>query len=276
MNPTVDLKSYFKRVGYKGTPSHSLDTLRELHRLHTQAIAFENLNSFFGIPVKLDMQSLQQKILHEQRGGYCFEQNILFRNVLESLGFSVRGLAARVLWNQPEEAITRRSHMLLMIQFKDENYIADVGFGAMTLTSPMILRSGMVQQTAHEPYRLIQHEEGYYFLQAEVRNAWKTLYRFDLEEQFLIDYDMANWYISNHPKSGFVTGLVAARTATALRYTLNNNVFKVHLLGGEMKSHTISTVPELRIILEDKFLLKLPAVAGMDDVFRQKIFQNKV
>lgn len=272
MNPTVDLKAYFKRVGYAGTPTHSLETLRELQRLHTQVIAFENLNPFLGIPVKLDVESLQQKIIHEQRGGYCFEQNILFRNVLESLEFSIRGLAARVLWNQPEETITRRSHMLILIEFKGENYIADVGFGAMTLTSPLKLVPGMVQQTAHEPYRLLLHEEGYYLLQAEVRNTWKTLYRFDLEEQFLTDYDMANWYISHHPESSFVTGLVAARAGLGCRYTLNNNVFKVHESGGYTKTQTLNTVRELRDVLENTFLIKLPDVVGIDEIFQRKIF----
>lgn len=274
MNPAIDLQSYFKRVRYEGTPTCSLDTLRQLHSLHTQAIAFENLNPLLGIPVKLDVESLQQKIIQDQRGGYCFEQNILFRNVLESIGFSVTGLAARVLWNQPEETITRRSHMLLLIHYEGERYIADVGFGAMTLTSPILLEPGKIQQTSHEPYRLIYHKDGYFLLQAEARNEWKTLYRFDLEEQFLIDYEMANWYISNHPQSGFVTGLVAARVGIGCRYTLNNNIFKVHFVEGETKSHPIATVPELRNILENKFLLKLPDVAGMDELFQQKIFSK--
>lgn len=272
MNPAIDLKSYFKRVGFEGIPTCSLDTLRQLHRLHPQAITFENLNPFLGIPVKLDVESLQQKLMYDQRGGYCFEQNILFRNVLESIGFSVTGLAARVLWNQPEDAITRRSHMLLMIHYNDDRYIADVGFGAMTLTSPILLEPGKVQQTAHEPYRFILHKDGYYFLQAELRKEWKTLYRFDLEEQFFIDYEMTNWYISNHPDSNFVTGLTAARTCTDRRYTLHNNVYKIHFLNGETKSQTIATAPELKNILEKKFLLKLPAVAGIDEIFQQKIF----
>src|SRR5690606_9481047 len=159
MNPTIDLKSYFKRVGYEGTPTCSLDTLRQLHRLHTQAIAFENLNPFLGIPVKLDVESLQQKIIYDQRGGYCFEQNILFRNVLESIGFSVTGLAARVLWNQPVEAITRRSHMLIMIHYKDERFIAHVGIGAMIQTCPMFLEP-RVYQTALDPYRLTLYKDG--------------------------------------------------------------------------------------------------------------------
>lgn len=99
MPVTVDLNAYFQRIGYDEEETTTLNVLQELHRLHTQAIPFENLNSFLGIPVKLDMESIQKKLVHDGRGGYCFEQNLLFKQVLEQLGFSVRGLSARVLWN---------------------------------------------------------------------------------------------------------------------------------------------------------------------------------
>jgi N-hydroxyarylamine O-acetyltransferase len=45
------------------------------------------------------------------RGGYCFEPNLLLNNVLNALGYRVTGLAARVLGNAPEGAITTRGHM---------------------------------------------------------------------------------------------------------------------------------------------------------------------
>ena len=40
----IDLDAYCRRVGYDGPRSATLDTLRALHRLHPQAIAFENLD----------------------------------------------------------------------------------------------------------------------------------------------------------------------------------------------------------------------------------------
>ena len=36
-----DLESYLKRIGYTGSRSPTLETLRALHERHTQAIAFE-------------------------------------------------------------------------------------------------------------------------------------------------------------------------------------------------------------------------------------------
>ncbi|QOW08871.1 arylamine N-acetyltransferase [Kaistella flava (ex Peng et al. 2021)] len=269
MNSKIDLKSYFQRIGYKGEQTTTLETLQQLHRLHTQAIPFENINSFMGIPVKLDIQSLQQKLIGERRGGYCYEQNLLFKDILETLGFSVKGLAARVLWNQPEDKITRKSHMLLLINYDGKKYIADVGFGAITLTGALLLETDKVQTTPHESFRLTKPHQEYYFLQVQINNEWKTLYRFDLEEQFLPDYEMANWYLSNNPESHFVTDFIAARPDIGRRYTLSNNVFKEHLLNGNTKSNTLTTSGQLKNVLENELKLTLPANLSIDEMFEK-------
>src|SRR5580765_5639386 len=111
----LDLKlflgAYLRRIGHTGPLSSTLDTLRALHLRHTTTIPFENLNPLLGWPVRLDLESLEQKLVRDGRGGYCFEQNLLFSHALQALGFRVAGLAARVLWNTTDDAITKRSHM---------------------------------------------------------------------------------------------------------------------------------------------------------------------
>ena len=112
------MKAYFERVGFAGTAAPNLDTLRALHRLHTRAIPFENLSPFLGEPVRLDVASLEDKMVARRRGGWCFEQNLLFAEALRRIGFTVSGLGARVLWGSAEDAITARSHMLLKIELE--------------------------------------------------------------------------------------------------------------------------------------------------------------
>src|ERR1043165_2989243 len=107
-----DLQAYFRRIGYlDGDRAPPLETLRALHPHPTQTIAFEDLDPLSGRPVNLDLPSLERKLVHEGRGGYCFEHNLLFSHVLHELGFAVQGLAARVVWNAPEGVIRKRSHM---------------------------------------------------------------------------------------------------------------------------------------------------------------------
>ena len=135
--PAIDLAAYFRRIGYPGDTAPTLDVLRAIQLRHSQTIAFENLNPLLRWPVRLDPESLEQKLVLGGRGGYCFEQNTLLRHVLERLGFRVRGLAARVLWNAPEDAITPRGHMLLRVDVEETPLHRGCGLrGADSYQSP--------------------------------------------------------------------------------------------------------------------------------------------
>ncbi len=261
---TIDLDAYFNRIGYAGPRTPTLDVLREIHARHTESIAFENLNPFMRWPVLLDLPSLEQKIVHGGRGGYCFEHNLLFREVLTQLGFKVTGLAARVLWGAPsDDTITPRGHMLLRVDIGDQPYIADVGFGGPTPTSPLRLAVDVEQSTVHEPYRLLWAGEGFK-LQARIAGEWKSLYRFDLVEQFPVDYEVTSYYLSNNPRSHFVMRLMAARAAPGRRYTLRNNSLMVHHLDGPTEQRILTSVAEIQSVLQEIFRLTLPVGPELD------------
>jgi len=257
MTPRVDVDAYFERIGYRGLRSASVDTLAEIHLRHAQTIPFENLNPFLRWPVRLDLQSLQQKLVRDKRGGYCFEHNLLLSHVLRELGFQVRGLAAMVRWNVPEDTLTARGHMLLLLDLGDRPYVADVGFGGLTLTAPLRLEVDVEQSTPHEPFRVIGSGDGF-VMQAKIAGAWKSLYRFDLQEQFPVDYEVTNWYLSNHPSSHFVTGLIAARPDRDRRYALRGNELVVHHMGGNTDRRLLASTEALRGALETTFGLTLP------------------
>ena len=264
---SLDLKlfldEYLRRIGHTGPRSPMLDTLRALHLRHTTTIAFENLSPLLGWPVRLDLESLHQKLVRDGRGGYCFEQNLLFSHALQALGFRVAGLAARVLWNTTDDAITKRSHMLLRVELDDETWIADVGFGGQTLTAPLRLVPDIEQATPHEPFRLLQSGTDYR-MQSRIAGEWKSLYRFDLSEQHAIDYEAPNYYLSTHPGSIFRTTLRCARADADKRYALLNNQYAVHLLKGPTERRTLTTVDDLRRTLEQAFLLRLPQGEHLD------------
>lgn len=257
MTPVIDLDAYFERIGYAGPRTPGLETLRGIHLRHAQAIPFENLNPLLRRPVRLDAESLEQKLVRDGRGGYCFEQNLLLSHVLRAVGFTVTWLAARVLWNVPDGVVTPRSHMLLLIDLDDDALVADVGFGGLTLTGPLRLQPNVEQATPHEPFRLTRAGDAF-VMQALVNGEWKGLYRFDLQEQLLPDYEVTNWYLSNHPGSHFVTGLVAARPDRDRRYVLRNRELAVHHLEGGTERRVLATTSELLATLEMVFRLTLP------------------
>lgn len=264
-----DLGAYLDRIGYAGERAATPDVLKELHFRHPQAIPFENLDPFLGNAVDVDLPTLQAKLVRGGRGGYCYEQNLLLKHALEALGFSVSGLAARVLWGRPEDALTPRTHMLLKIELDGRTWMADVGFGGLTQTAPLLLEPGVVQQTPHEPFRIVE-KDGYYHAQAEVGGEWRTLYRFDLSDHHEADYAISSYYLSTSPASHFVTGLIAARALPDRRYALAGNRLTVHHLGGPSKRREIETAGELADTLEESFGIRLPGRPGFEAMVARK------
>ncbi|HEX4749971.1 MAG TPA: arylamine N-acetyltransferase [Bryobacteraceae bacterium] len=252
-----DLDAYLERIGYTGPRTATVDTLEAVHALHPAAIPFENLNPLLGWPVALDSDSLQAKMVHGGRGGWCFEQNILFRHALETLGFSVTSLAARVLWNAaPGAPVSPRMHMLLLLDLAGVPYLTDVGFGGNVLTAPLRLDSHLVQHTPHEPHRLLRLENGF-VLEASLNGEWKPFYRFTLEPQFPTDHEVSNWYLCHHPSSFFRQVLIGARATPEGRYALLNNTLAIHRKNGTEK-RVLASAAALRSCLEVDFGLRLP------------------
>ncbi|HEU4951204.1 MAG TPA: arylamine N-acetyltransferase, partial [Holophagaceae bacterium] len=92
----LDLAAYFARIGFQGQAAADLRTLTALHEAHALAVPFENLAIQLGEGIRLDLDSLQDKLVRRRRGGYCFEQNGLLLAVLRELGFRVEAFEARV------------------------------------------------------------------------------------------------------------------------------------------------------------------------------------
>lgn len=252
--------AYFARVGDTATAGDSLATLRAIVAAHNRSIPFENLDPLTGVPVAdLSVESLTDKLVHRRRGGYCYEHNGLLGYVLEDMGFSVQRLAGRVGWMREghSDEPPPQTHQVLAVTLPDGTgpYLVDVGFGGQTLTSPIRLQSGAEQQTRHEPYRLLDHSEGY-LLQALIRGEWQPLYTLSLEPRPRIDLEVGSWYVSTHPASGFVVGLSAALVTDGERWNLRGRNLAVHRPGGTTRTR-FDTADEVLEVLSRRFGIDL-------------------
>src|SRR5262249_10311169 len=122
-----DLDAYLRRIEYAGERRPTRAALEAVHLAHATHIPFENLDILLGKPIRLDIASVQAKLVHGRRGGYCFEQNQLLAAALEAFGFPVTRLAARVRLGATR--VLPRTHMLLAVEVEGTRYLADVGFG---------------------------------------------------------------------------------------------------------------------------------------------------
>lgn len=255
-----DLDAYLKRIGYEGPRTPTLATLRELHARHPDAIPFENLTSLLGQTVSLDIDDIAAKLVDAHRGGYCYEHGRLFRTALQAIGFQTVPLAARVLWGPPPLALPPRNHMLLLVDVDGVRWIADVGFGGVTLSAPLRLEAGIVQPTPHERFRLDRLEDGDWLLQVQLGERWQHVYRFDLTAQLDADYLVSNFYVNAHPASLFVNNLLVARVTEGERHTLFNGELGHY---APAPSHRkLRDVVELRDVLERTFGIRLPDSDG--------------
>ena len=257
MNPDapLDLEAYRSRVGYTGDWQPTIETLVNLHLAHTTSIPFENLDILLGRSIRIDLASIQNKLIGQRRGGYCFEQNTLFAEVLKSLGLPVTIVAARVRFRA--HRILPRTHILLLVEAEASPWIADVGFGTVGLLQPIPLRTDEEFQQFGWSYRLIE-EPGVWTLQARQGAVWESLYSFTMEPQYPADLEMANWYVSTCPDSRFVQTLTAQRSTEDVRFLLRNFVYSEDH-AGEQTTRELRDPEELLAILAEKFDLHFPA-----------------
>jgi N-hydroxyarylamine O-acetyltransferase len=258
MSGIFNFDAYLVRIGYTGPRTSTLPTLQSIHALHPAAIPFENLDPLLRRPVRLDLGSLQAKLVGERRGGYCFEQNTLLAAALEVIGFSVTRLAGRVRWMAPPERLDGpRTHMVLRVDLGDGPYLVDVGFGGHLSSAPIRLERGIAQQTPASVLRLMGADQ-IFTLQTLLRKGWQDVYRFTLEPQLPPDYELANWFTSTNPASLFYANLLLERLTPECRFTLSNARLTRRHASGAVDERTLASAEEFADTLETTFGITPP------------------
>lgn len=246
-----ELDAYLERVGHRGWRAPTKATLDALMLAHTTAIPFENLDVLAGRPISLAPEAVFDKLVRRRRGGYCFEQNGLFARVLEALGYRVRPLAARARVGRARSELPPRTHLCLEVTIGDRRHLVDVGVGGLSLTAALSFDDGAVQQTPHEPRRLV-HESGGWWHQAWLGDRWTDVAELTGEPMPPIDQEIGSWWTSAHPGSPFRAELMVARALDrGGRLTLRGDVLTLRAEGFVERA----TVPAeaLPAVLEARF-----------------------
>ncbi|HWA20358.1 MAG TPA: arylamine N-acetyltransferase [Devosia sp.] len=269
MSQEANLDAYLKRINYAGSIAPTLETLSLLHQLHPAAIPFENLDPMMEVPVRLQLSDLEQKLIVEKRGGYCFEQNLLFKAVLEAMDYSVTPLAAGVLWGRAPDAYPPPlNHMILAVDIAGSNYLCDVGFGGQVLTAPLRFKAELEQETPHERFRLVG-DDSLWRLETEIGGEWRPLYQFDMTARTLDDYIALNDAVA----PVFRDELRAARTESGRRFALRGNRLNIHVTGGETETKMLSSVVDIRDALTGTFGIQLPQNERLDPALARALPQ---
>ena len=87
----ADLGAYLQRIGVEKTfkPSNNLETLTRLMEAQSRSISFENLDVVQRKAISMVPADVEAKLVVQQRGGYCFEQNTLLLSALLTIGYDL-------------------------------------------------------------------------------------------------------------------------------------------------------------------------------------------
>jgi N-hydroxyarylamine O-acetyltransferase len=191
------------------------------------------------------------------RGGYCFEQNMLFRGGLRSLGYKVTSLQARVVRGLEMDAPRPMLHMVLLVDLPEGPFLADVGFGNLAPTAPLRLSTDVEQGTPHEVMRFIAMGDEL-TLQSRLGDKWEHIYRVVLLPRFDAEYEICNWFTGTHPQSPYLNNLIAALPGPdGTRLTLFNARFNVRHASGRVERRTLESGGEYRTVLREQFGIML-------------------
>jgi N-hydroxyarylamine O-acetyltransferase len=254
-----EIHPYLARIGYHGPVEASTSVLHDLQRAHLLSVPFENLDIHLGREIRLDEDSLFDKIVVRRRGGFCYELNGLFALLLENIGFRVLRLSARG-YNDGGTYGKEFDHLLLQVHAPDDPetaWLVDVGWGDGPLEPLLLLEPGIQRQRG----RVFQLQpDGCYLILAEkkVYGSWLPFYRFNLHPYDLTDFGAMCMYHQSSPDSIFTQKRLATIQHLDGRVTLSNRRLIVTCESGLRGSglrqeRELSGEDEMRQVLAEVF-----------------------
>ena len=265
-----DQAAWLERIGYSGTIAPTLDTLNRLIFAHAHAISYETLDIMLGRTPRLDVTTLQKKMIAGKRGGYCFEQNMLFRAGLRSLGYRITSLQGRVIRGLAIDAPRPAIHMLLQVELPEGQHLADVGFGNLAPTCALLLKPQIEQETPHEVMRFIDVDSEL-TLQARLKHGWEHIYRVIPYPRYDGEYEITNWYTGTHPDTPYQGNIIAARPGpNRTRITMYNARVTVRDADGRADKRWLQSEAEYCDVLRGGFGLNMS-----DDEIKQCVATMK-
>jgi len=232
-----EVDEYLARIHYTGPREPTLEVLTELQRCHMLSVPYENLSVFGKEKIVLSKDWLFEKIVRRHRGGFCCELNSLYSLLLDYFGFSRKLHAGAVFTRYPERKGILFDHMFFTINFGDDLWLTDVGFGDSYLTPLRFSNSPDPQERESGIYRIRKDGEEYWYEEkakaivdefdhkkqrASTHDEWEATPRckFDLIPRTREDFNDMLIYHQTHPESPFTHDRICTMAMPWGRVTL--------------------------------------------------------
>jgi arylamine N-acetyltransferase len=253
----VRLDDYLARIGYRGPIEPTFGVLRDVHRCHLTAISYENLDVILEVPVDRDIARIFEKLVHDRRGGWCYEMNGLLDWALREIGFAVTRIAGGVMRAERGD-LALGNHLVLKVDLDGEPWLADVGLGD-GIFEPVPLEEGPFTQYGRD-YRLEQLSPGEWRYHNRARGMPPSFDFFDrpADEHLL---SLTCTALQEDPESMFRQNLVCQRMAVDGGVMLLGRVLTWH--APTRPRRLLQSKAELRRVLTDTFAIQVPDLDGL-------------
>lgn len=261
MPGSFDLDRYLARIGLDVAPPADESGLAIVHAAQVIAIPFENLDIVLGRGIDVDPSAVFEKLVNDERGGYCFECNTLLCDALAALGFDVRIRLGRVIFERADGPIPARTHAVVEVRIGDASWVVDAGFGAHTPRAPLPLIDGA---TAGDG----EASPGGWVIRADPEHRWRLLrvapdrdaldlYVFDEALVYESDLKLGNHWTSTHPTASFTQRVIAVRHRPSGRVVLRGQRLTEYV-GSEAREHVLDSPEALKDAIGRYIGLSIP------------------
>ncbi len=257
------LDQYLKILGVRDRRL-SLSLLDALIRRHVATFAFSSVSCQLGNELPLEFNALFQRIVINRRGGYCFEQNALFYDLLRELGFETQLYLARVIYNR--DTHPGLTHRISVVVWQGRQYVVDVGFGPLGPRQAIPMNASPVDDGNHT-FRVQHMDNGDVHLQVHKDQDFFSLYRFELSRYGPSDCEMGHFYSHRHPDAAFVKHLVVCTLLADKTRSLRDLNYRVISRSNE-QSVAIQSAQQLHAVLTDELGIEVT------DRESQKLFKK--
>lgn len=235
----MNINTYLNQLQYTGNLEPNLNTLKRLQKAHLLHIPFENLDIHFGNPIALDINKIYNKVLTNGRGGFCYELNSLFNELLKAIGFKTTIISGRVYNSTTKELGEEYDHLTLLVKLNTMEYIVDVGFGEFT-SHPLEFILNKEQTDPRGTFIIEPYKDEYYRI-SKLDGETKTLeYIFKNKERLFTDFTTMCTYHQTNPKSHFTQKPLISKATENGRTTITGNTLKITERGKVIKEHTFA------------------------------------
>lgn len=246
----MDVEKYLNRIKYRGALEPTSDVLRALHEAHLMSVPFENLNIAHGVPVVLDKAALYAKVVDRNRGGFCYELNGLFSDLLIALGFNVTLLSAGVYHANGKTFGPEFDHLTLLVQL-EERWLADVGFG-VGFRHPLLLDSRDEQPQANDSYKLEQEDAFVLLTRCQPGEDWRPAYRFQVIPRRFEEFQSMCVFHSTSKESPFSKHTLVMMDSPDGRIEIMDTTYTLTRSNGEKVERHLDRESYHRV-MQDKF-----------------------